>query len=488
MTAQATLAQALADWALGVRASDIPDALMRDAEARVLDTLGNCIAGSREPLGRAMLRAAGDLGAGADAAILPCGTRVPAGTAALVNGTFGHALDFDDTHIATLVHPSSPVVAAALALAERHALDTRELLVCVVIGNEICCRLGMVAPLAFHRSGLHPTAVLAPVATALVAARIMGLDQAAAVHAMGIAGSQASGILESFSDGTWVKTFHAGWAAQSGVVAATMAKAGFTGPATVLEGRFGLFASHVQRADETLDYDALTDRLGTHWEIRTCSLKPYACAHVIHPFVDLALELHREGVAADRIAEIRAPVQPGYIPVVCEPREVKIAPRTPTHARASLPYCVAAALLRGKLDLEAFSPSEIAAPDIRALAARIVHDPDPEPPAPGRFRGVLHLRMEDGTRSERRQDFNRGSADHPLSQDEIAAKFRANCASSLGAESCDAVIAACRSLDRAGPVADLIALCLSPRPTGVQRQQQQQGRPRPNTNPKRSQT
>ncbi|MCL1630202.1 MmgE/PrpD family protein [Roseibaca sp. V10] len=460
MNAGPTYAQRIADWALGLRYEDIPAPLIADAKARVLDTIGNMVAGSTEPLGKAILRAAPAFGTGADAAILPMGLKVPASTAALVNGTFGHALDYDDTHNATLVHPSSPVVATCFALAKTHALDSRALLVAVVMGNEIFCRLGMVAPMAFHRSGIHPTAVLGPTATALVAAKIMGLDAQAAVHAMGISGSQASGILESFADGSWVKTFHAGWAAHAGIVSATLAANGFTGPPSVLEGRFGLFKSHVQRPDETLDMPALTRGLGIGWEIQSCSLKPYACAHVIHPYVDLALNLHERGVTGDKIAEIVAPIQPGYMPVVCEPRAAKVAPQTPTHARASLPYCIAAALVRGDLSLDAFAPDALKDADVLSLAARIMPQPDPTPTAPGQFRGALHVKLHDGTQMELGQNHNRGSAEHPLAPEEIAAKFRANVAQSLGPEQTRHILNACDALHMGGAVTDLIDLCL----------------------------
>jgi len=453
-------AQTLADWALSLRFEDIPKPLIDDAQFRVLDTIGNMIAGSREPLGMAVLRAAPAFGSGTDAVVIPNGTQVPASTAALVNGTFAHALDFDDTHNATLVHPSSPVIATAFALARRYNLNSRDLLVAVVMGNEVFCRLGMVAPMAFHRSGIHPTAVLGPTATALVAARIMGLGAEGAVNAMGISGSQASGILESFSDGSWVKTFHAGWAAHSGIVAATLAQAGFTGPATVLEGRFGLFKSHVQKHDEVLDLDALTRELGTEWEIRSCSLKPYACAHVIHPYVDIARGLFQEGLNPDKIAEIHVPVQPGYMPVVCEPRAVKIAPRTPTHARASLPYCIAAALMRGRLDPEDFDATRLSDPETRALAALIYAEPDTEPCRQGQFRGALRITLQDGTQIDRYQDHNRGSAEHPLTDEEVAAKFRANAGATLSARQMDEIVAACTNLSQPQAVTTLIDLCL----------------------------
>lgn len=452
----------LAEWALALRPEAVPADILADARFRVLDVLGNILAGSREPLGAAIRRAADALGQGSEARLIPCGTRVPAATAALVNGTLGHALDFDDTHNATLVHPSVPVVVTALALGERSEIDGRALLATVAAGNEVFCRLGMVAPMAFHRSGMHPTAVLGPSAIALVAARVLGLDPGQAVHAMGISGSQASGILESFADGTWVKTLHPGWAAHAGIVAAMLARAGFTGPATVLEGRFGLFRSHVQREGETLDFDALTRGLGSHWELRACSLKPYACAHVIHPYVDLARELHAEGLAASDVVSIEAPLQAGYIPVVGEPREVKIAPRTPTHARASLPYCIAAALRTGRLDAPLFSPEAIADPQTQALAARVHIAADATPCTQGQFRGELRLTLASGRTITRTQEQNRGSVTNPLSEAEIVDKFRANAAGTLDETAAAAAVDACLALDAGGQIAPLIDACLAP--------------------------
>jgi len=454
-------AERLAAWLLGFGPADIPDDLLTDARYRVLDVLGNVMAGSREPLGAAVLRAAPALGSGDEARLLPSGAPVPAATAALVNGTFGHALDFDDTHNATLVHPSVPVVATALALGEGAGLDGDALLAAVLAGNEVFCRMGMVAPMAFHRSGLHPTSVLGPPATALVAARVLGLDAAQAVNAMGISGSQASGILESFSDGTWVKTMHPGWAAHGGIVAARLAQAGFTGPATMLEGRFGLFHSHVQREEEPLDFDAMTRELGRDWAVRDCSLKPYACAHVIHPYVDLALGLHRAGVDPEHVERVTAPILPRYIPVVGAPREIKIAPRTPTHARASLPWCIAAALARGRLDLAGFSPEAIADPAVRALAAKIDVVEDPTETAQGQFRGELVVDLADGMRLHRVQEHNRGSVSNPLSHDEIVGKFHENAAGSLTDRGAGRVVEACMGLGAGASAADLIETCLA---------------------------
>lgn len=451
----------LTDWLLNFKASDIPEDLRVDARYRILDVLGNIFAGSREPLGSAVKRAASAFGVSDEACLLPSGERLPASTAALVNGTYGHALDYDDTHNATLVHPSVPVVVTALALGEREGLDGESLLASIVLGNEIFCRMGMVAPMAFHRSGLHPTSVLGAPATALVAAKVLGLGVGQAVNAVGIAGSQASGILESFSDGTWVKTLHPGWAAHSGIIAARLAGVGFTGPTTVLEGRFGLYRSHVQGESDALDFDALTHDLGDHWEARNCSLKPYACAHVIHPYVDLALGFCGSGLDSKAVRRISAPIAPRYIPVVGAPREIKIEPRTPTHARASLPYCIAAALLHGRLGLSEFSADAIGIPAVRALAAKVDVQEDLTETNHGQFRGELTVELIDGSCLHRSQEQNRGSLANPLAHDEIIGKFQENASGSLSAKGTMRVVDACMMLDASSTAKDLIETCLS---------------------------
>lgn len=451
----------LAEWALSLTHDEVPADLIQDACHRVLDVIGTVVAGAWEPLGEAMIASAAELGAGDETCLIPTGRPVPASSAVLVHGTLGHAIDFDDTHTATLVHPSVPVVATALAVGHKTGADTREILACVVIGNEVLCRLGMVAPMAFHRSGLHPTSVLAPPGAALLAARLRGLDTAQAVHAIGISGSQASGILESFADGTWVKTMHPGWAAHGGVVAASLAAAGFTGPATMLEGRFGLFKSHVQREDETLDFDAMTRSLGIEWEARRCSLKAYACAHVIHPYIDLAINLARDGIDPASIDRIEAPIQQKYLPVVGEPREAKIAPRTPTHARASLQFCIASALLRGNLDPSAFLQPALSDQTTRDLAARVEATADRHEVSQGQFRGELTVTLKNGRQIHRTQDNVRGSIAHPLSEGEILDKFRANVDGTYTPEQADEVIQACLSMDDGYPVEKLIHTCLA---------------------------
>ena len=174
------------------------------------------------------------------------GQRVGVTTAAFANGALSQALEFDDTHNESIVHMSSPAVAAALALAESEKVSGRELIAAIAVGNEISCRVGSVAPGQFHRRGFHPTGLFAPFGATYLAGRLLGLSDEQLVNAAGIVGSFAAGILECWVDGTQSKFLHPGWAAQSGITAAFLGRAGTTGPTAVFEGRFGLFASHLQ--------------------------------------------------------------------------------------------------------------------------------------------------------------------------------------------------------------------------------------------------
>ena len=286
-----SLSLELAHWTLGLRYEDLPERVVADVKLRVLDTLGLVISGAGTPMGRAVHAASGSLGSGRRARLIPSGKRTSAPTAALAHGTQAHAEDFDDTHNESIMHSSAPVVATALALGEWVRASGREAIVLVAAGNELNCRLGCVAPGRFHDHGFHPTSVLGSITSAILAGRMLGLDASGAAHAAGIAGSQASGILEAYEDGTWSKTLHPGWAAHAGVTAGVLASAGFSGPLTVLEGRFGLYRSFLRGSGQSFDFDRVTAGLGDEWEQLDSSFKPYPCAHAIHSFVDAALEV-----------------------------------------------------------------------------------------------------------------------------------------------------------------------------------------------------
>ncbi len=452
------LAETLRDFVYATDLASLPPDILDDGRRRILDVVGLALAAAEEPLGRAVLGGARAMGGGGGAHALGSGAALNPADAAMVNGTLAHAMDYDDTHLPSLVHPSAPVVATALAVGEAAGASGAEVLAAVIAGNEAICRLGMAAPGAFHKTGLHPTGVLSAPGAALVAARLAGLSPEAALHACGIACSQASGILESYADGTWVKTLHPGWSAHAGIAAARLAGAGFTGPASGLDGRFGLLRAMLDGPDTALDLAAAADGLGDHWESRSNYYKIYPCAQVILPVADLALAWRAEGIDAADITAIHLEVPARVIPVVCEPREAKVAPRTGTHARASLAWCTARALLHGDLGIDAFSEDAAADPAVRALADKANHAPlDPEPDGDG-FPGALTLTFADG-RSERRAALSRrghpGEADTPAA---IDAKFRACARRMLDGPRTDALAAAIGAIEDAKSVAEVMAL------------------------------
>ena len=454
-----SLSADLAEWTLGLRYEDLPARVIADVKWRMLDTLGLVISGAGTPMGRAVHAASSGLGSGRRARLIPSGKRTAAPTAALAHGTQAHAEDFDDTHNESIMHSSAPVVATVLALGEAVQASGREATVLVAAGNELNCRLGCVAPGQFHDHGFHPTSVLGTITAALLAARLLGLDAERAVHAAGIAGSQASGILEAYEDGTWSKTLHPGWAAHAGVIAGMLAKAGFTGPCTVLEGRFGLYRSFLGGSGPSFDFERVTAGLGRRWEQLDSSFKPYPCAHAIHSFVDAALELRAAlGIEPERIARIEARVAPYFVALICEPRAQKLRPGTPTHARASLQYAIAAALRAGALGPEHYTEAAIEDREVLALADKVAWTLDPAPLPTTQYRGIVTIETKDGRRETVECPHNRGSRENPMSDDALVAKFEA-CARSLSARRRWRIVEQVLALETVESMAEVVTAC-----------------------------
>ena len=243
------------------------------------------------------------------ARIFGSGEKVAVSAAAFANASFAQALEFDDTHNVSIVHMSSPAVAAALAMPATRAISGRDAIVAIALANEISSRVGSVAPGQFHRRGFHPTGLFAPFGVTYLAGRLLGSDAETMARAAGICGSMAAGLLECWVDGTQSKFLHSGFAAQNGIAAATLAHAGVTGPPTVLEGRYGLFASHLQHPETKKDLDQVARDLGVVWESRNASFKPYPAAHVLHPYVDALLRARaRHAFSAADVSQIDCPV------------------------------------------------------------------------------------------------------------------------------------------------------------------------------------
>ncbi len=454
------MATALRDWAYGFRLEDAPQDVVADGRYRILDVVGLCLAAVPTALGRSVHDGGvGLAGGGAGpSTVIGFGTHLPPACAAMVNATLAHAMDFDDTHLPSLMHPSAPVASSALALAEMFGRSGTDVLTALVVGNEIACRLCMAAPGAFHGKGLHPTGVLSPPVVALIASRLMGLDEHQALNAMGIACSQGSGLLEAYQDGSWVKTLHPGWGAHGGIAAAFLARAGFTGPATGLDGRFGLLRAMLDGPGTELDTQAVTGDLGSRWESRSNFYKLYPNAQVLLPFVEMVMEIRREICGIEGVTAIRVEIPARFIPVVCEPRAAKIAPRTNTHARASLAYAVAVALVRGSAGIDDYSDEAIFDPEVLRIAALVSHAAlDPVPHGDG-FSGALTITLADGSSHRLEQVSRKGHPEEPDTPAAVEAKFRNNAGRLLSEHRIEAVLLKTLSIESQSGIDSLTAL------------------------------
>ncbi|UMG93695.1 MmgE/PrpD family protein [Nocardioides sp. TF02-7] len=264
------IAEELAAWATGP--VTVPDAVRACATRHLVDGTGTALAAVRLGAAEPAVTVARGLGGPAEATIIGTDARVSAPAAALANGTLVHALDFDDTHAGGLVHATAVVLPAALAVGQERAASGREVLDAAVVGYEVACRVAAAAPHRFHARGLHATMVAGVFSSAAVAARLYGLSPQQATAALGIAGSQAGGLLAFLGSAASTKQLHPGMASHAGVLAARLAAAGATGPETVFDGPHGVFDA---LAGGQADPASIVAGLGSTWETERIGIKPY---------------------------------------------------------------------------------------------------------------------------------------------------------------------------------------------------------------------
>jgi len=425
-----TLARRQAEFAAGLRFEDLPADVVSSVKERVLDTLGVALAASPLETSDAVRTVATGWGSGSASAIGVPG-RVSPHAAALVNGTLAHSLDFDDTHLPSILHPSACIVPASLAAGQAFGSAGRDVVTAAAAAYEICVRLGMAAydderrNNVFFEKGLHATSICGTIAAAVAAGKVAGLGADGLEAAIGIAASMGAGLLEANRVGGTVKRVHCGWAAHAGLSAASLAHAGITGPPTVLEGRFGFFNA---LCDGRVDLDAVLDGLGSRWETPAIHFKPYPANHFTHAGIDAALALRESGVAVGDIERIELGVAPPTLRTIAEPAELKARPPSGYAAQFSGPFTVATALAGGGglgVYLDDFTDERVRDEELLALAARVecVGDEESAELYPRALPGVVRVTLRSGETREHRVTENRGGPGRPLSTDELALKF-----------------------------------------------------------------
>ena len=422
-------ALALAEWCAGLDWAAVPPDQHDLLRARLLDTAGLILAGHGTPAG-AVLDSYAKRGGSGTSTVLGRAP-APAEFAALIHGTLAHARDFDDTFTDSVVHPGSMIIAAALAVAEAEQSAAEDFAAAIIAGYEVAARIGGVAGRRFHRRGLHATSIVGTFSVVAAIGRLRRHDAATMASAFGLAASMSGGLMAFLGDGAWSKWLHVGWAAHAGIVAMDMAACGFRGPVGALDGQHNLYDAFLH-GDE-IDLAGLTRDLGRDWQGSAARFKYYPCAHVIQPYIDAVLDLRAKLQGAE-VAEIRCIVAPWIVPIVCDPREPRLAPATEMQAIASLYHHVAHAWRHGRVDLDVLGEAARTDPATNALARRVTWRA--EAALEAGFPGEVELVLADGSVHRARTEAV------AVDMTRLKAKFRANARGHLDGGAQDGFIAA----------------------------------------------
>jgi 2-methylcitrate dehydratase PrpD len=458
-----TLGARIAEFAVGAVRGGVPAEVITSVGQRTLDVLGLCVAAYRLPTSAAIVEHVRDQGGHGQATAIGVPERITAAQAALVNGVLAHSLDYDDTHLPSILHPSASVVPAALAAAEHTSAAGQLTARAIAVGLEVAVRLGMagydeaLGNSVFFEHGQHATSITGAMGSAVAAALIYGGGEADVLHALGLTASMASGVIEANRTGGTVKRLHCGLAAQAGVTAAQLVRRGFTGPPTILEGRFGFFHAwlHGRYFPE-----AVTDGLGDTWAVPGIFFKPYPANHFTHAVVDAGRALRERGVRPADVASAVVGVPSAVLRTIGQPIEVKRAPETGYQAQFSGPYALAVGLFGGGglgAGLDDYTDELARDPLRRELMAKVEMVPEPrcDEIYPHQFPAVVTVRATTGEVIVEQVMANRGGPARPLGDDELAVKFRDNVAGRLPAPAADAVrrnVLALQTVPAIGPV------------------------------------
>jgi 2-methylcitrate dehydratase PrpD len=449
----------LARFAAELRYQDIPSNVVAHIKVSLLDSIGVCLHGVTLPWTRHVQTLAEAEGAKGQASIFGSGKKTSAANAVLVNSTAGHAFELDDIHKESIIHPGSLAFPVALACAEHKGTATgRDLLAAMVAGYEIGARVGNAATVRLLLKGFHPQGTSGAFTAAASAAQMLGLSADQTLHAFGIVGSQAGGLMAA-QEGAMVKRFHSGRAAQSGIYSALLARQGFTGIEDVLEAAYGGYL--VTHSDQPAA-QKLTAGLGSTWETLNVGYKPYAAVTSIHTALDgLAQILSENQLAADDIAEVEASLSEAtYVHCAWEYKAQGV-----TAAQMNLYYGLAMIVLDGTAFVEQYREDRLRDPRVLDLIGRIKARIDPEIEAMGaQFRHAARVRVttRDGRSFRAELLHRRGSAENPLSPQDVEHKFREVVRSCLAPKQIDQVVELVGTMERQENLAELIGIVAAP--------------------------
>lgn len=416
------ITQDLAKYCNELKYRQLPEDVIDRAKYFFLDFIGVACCGSQAESSKSMYRFVREMGKG-NGLIIGTTDKAPHIYAALANGTAGHAIEMDDVNNEASLHPGVVVFPSALATGEMMGSSGRKFIEAAVAGYEVMIRLGKaIGPENSYQRGFHPTGTCGTFGASVSASKLLGLKKDGMVSAMGIAGSQAAGSMEYLAQGAWTKRFHAGWAAHSGMIATLLARKGFKGPTSIIEGRDGFLHAYSNGADES----KVLKGIGSGFEILRTSVKPHACCRYMQPPIDAILKIMTErNLRPDQVEKVRLGLLSAGASLIAEPAEKKYDPRSIVDAQFSMPFGAAVALLYRKAGLREFQLSRIRSEDVKAMMKRVEYAVDPEldETFPRQWCATAEIFTNDGKRYFTRIEYPKGDPENPLSWDELIEKF-----------------------------------------------------------------
>jgi len=403
---------------------DLPSNVVDGVKYYALDFLGVIARGSQEESSKAMYRFVKGLGIANEGGVV-IGTKMKTSFqySALANGTAAHSLELDDVNNEASLHPGVVIFPAAIAACEMANKGGKDFIEGVVLGYEVMIRLGKaLGPKEHYSKGFHPTGTCGTFGATATVAKIMGLSEQQTLNAIGLAGSQAAGSMEFLTQGAWSKKMHPGWAAHNGIIASLLAKNGFTGPSSIIEGRFGFLHAYSDNANP----EKVIDGLGNDFEILKCSIKPHACCRYMQPPIDAILKIVKENkIKPADVEKITLGIlQAGYS-IIASPIESKRNPQTIYEAQFSMPYGAAVAILFGKATLNEFTQDKLNSPEITALMEKVfcVKNPELDKVYPKHWPATAEIKTKAGKVFSTRLEYPKGDPENPLTWDELIEKF-----------------------------------------------------------------
>lgn len=454
-----TVAQIVSRFALNLHYEDLTPEIQHLTKRFILDNIGCILGGGREESSKEIVKVVSELGGEPQSTVIGFNFKTSCLNAAMANGTVGHALELDDDHRVGTQHPAVEVVPTALSVGEFVGATGEEIIAAVCAGCEIAIRVGEAFLGDAYYQGFHPTGTCGVFGSAVAAGKLLGLTEEQMINALGIAGSQSSGLREWKASGAWTKRFQAGHANFAGTIAALMAKKGYTGPWTIFEGTYGVLRAYSYQLH--YDENVIIDKLGEKYEMADTSIKPHACCRFAQPLVDAALKVvNAHDLWPKDIKSVKIGTGKNTLIALTEPHERKWNPQTGVDAQFSLPFSVAVAITRRVALAEEFTETYFKNPEILAFMERIEGYLSPEVEAcwPESYPAIATVETYDGQVYTDKVDFPKGDPENPVTDEELVTKFKYLTKGFIDDELVPQVIDAVLHLESCDNVAKIVAL------------------------------